>query len=58
MIMASHHIHLGTELCDRAAILKSGNIVCLENIAGISQNDFQRIYSQHIGENAPQLKVA
>ncbi len=58
VIMASHHIHLGTELCDRAAILKSGNIVCLENIAGISQNDFQRIYSQHIGENAPQLKVA
>jgi heme exporter protein A len=58
VIMASHHIHLGLELCDRAAILKSGRIVCLEDIAGISKNDFQRIYSQHIGENAPQLKVA
>lgn len=58
VIMASHHIHLGTELCDRAAILKSGKIVCLEDIAGISKNDFQRIYSQHIGETTPRLKVA
>jgi len=58
VIMASHHLHLGIELCDRAAILKSGKIVCLQDIARISKNDFERIYLQHIGDNAPQLKVA
>jgi heme exporter protein A len=58
MIMASHHLHLGLELCDRAAILKSGRIVYLQDVARISKNDFKQIYSQQIGENAPQLKVA
>lgn len=58
VIMASHHFHLGIELCDRAAILKSGKIVYLEKVACIAQNDFKRIYSLHIGEKAPQLKVA
>lgn len=58
IIMASHQLHLGIELCVRAAILKSGKIVCLQDIARISKNDFQRIYSQIIGENAPHLKVA
>jgi ABC-type phosphate/phosphonate transport system ATPase subunit len=58
VIMASHHLHLGIELCDRAAILKSGKIVCLQDIARISKNDFERIYLKHIGDNAPQLKVA
>jgi heme ABC exporter ATP-binding subunit CcmA len=58
VIMASHHLHLGLALCDRAAILKSGRIVHLQDVARISQDDFARIYSQKIGENAPQLKVA
>jgi heme exporter protein A len=58
VIMASHHLHLGLELCDRAAILKSGRIVYLQDVARISKNDFKQIYSQQIGENAPQLKVA
>jgi heme exporter protein A len=58
VIMASHDIHLGTELCDRAAILKSGKIVCLQDVTRISKNDFQQIYSHLIGESAPQLKVA
>jgi len=58
VIMASHHLHLGLELCDRAAILKSGRIVHLQDITRISKDDFTRIYSQKIEENAPQLKVA
>jgi heme exporter protein A len=58
VIMASHHLHLGLELCDRVAILKSGRIVYLQDTARISKHDFQRIYSQQINENAPQLKVA
>ena len=58
VIMASHHLHLGIELCDRAAILKAGKIVYLQKVTGIAHNDFKRIYLQHIGENSPQLKVA
>jgi heme exporter protein A len=58
VIMASHHLQLGIELCDRVAILKSGRIVYLQDVARISKNDFKRIYSQQISENAPQLKVA
>jgi ABC-type multidrug transport system ATPase subunit len=58
LIMASHQLQLGLELCNRAAILKSGRIVHLQDITRISKDDFARIYSQKIGENAPQLKVA
>jgi len=58
VIMASHHLHLGIELCDRAAILKSGKIVYLREVAHISKDDFKQIYSQQVGENALQLKVA
>ena len=58
VIMASHHLHLGLELCNRAAILKSGKIVYLQDTARISKNDFKQIYSQQVGKNALQLKVA
>ncbi len=58
VIMVSHHLHLGLELCNRAAILKSGKIVYLQDTARISKNDFKQIYSQQVGENALQLKVA
>jgi ABC-type multidrug transport system ATPase subunit len=56
VVMASHHLHLGIELCDRAAILKSGKIVYLQDVAHISKNDFKQIYSQQVGENALQLE--
>jgi len=58
LIMASHDLQLGIELCDRAAILKSGKIVYLQNVAHIPKNDFKQIYSQQVGENALRLKVA
>jgi ABC-2 type transport system ATP-binding protein len=58
VIMASHHLQLGLELCDRAAILKSGKIVYLQNVAHISKYDFKQIYSRQVGENALPLKVA
>jgi heme exporter protein A len=58
LIMASHQLHLGLELCKRAAILKSGRIVYLQDVAHISKNEFRRTYSQQTGEKAPQLKVA
>ena len=58
VIMASHHLHLGLELCDQAAILKAGKIVYLQKVTRIAPNEFKQIYSQYIGENSPQLKVA
>jgi heme exporter protein A len=58
VIMASHQLPLGLELCGRAAILKSGKIVYLQDVAHIPKKDFKQIYSQQVGENAPRLKVA
>ena len=58
VIMASHHLHLGLKLCDRAAILKSGKVVYLQDVAHTPVNDFQQIYSHKVGENALHLKVA
>ena len=58
VILASHQLQLGLELCTRAAILKSGRIVYLQDAARISKNNFIQIYLQQIGENTPQLKVA
>jgi len=58
MVLASHQLQLGLELCERAAILKSGRIVYLQDTAGISKNDFRQIYSREIGEIPPRLKVA
>jgi len=52
VVMASHQLQLGLELCDRAAILKSGRIVYLQDVAHIPENDFKQIYSQQVGENA------
>jgi len=46
------------ELCGRAAILKSGRIVYLQDVAHIPHSDFKQIYSQKVGENALHLKVA
>ena len=58
VIMASHQLHLGLELCDRAAILKSGNIVYLEDVAGIAEKEFNQIYARQVGEKMLPLKVA
>jgi heme exporter protein A len=51
VIMASHDLQQGIELCDRVAILKAGKIVYLQDVAHISKNDFRRIYTQQIGVN-------
>jgi len=58
VVMASHQLHLGLEVCQRAAILKSGRIVYLKDVAHISKNEFRQTYAEQTGEKAPQLKVA
>jgi heme exporter protein A len=50
VIMASHDLQLGIELCDRAAILKAGKMVYLQDVAHIAKNDFRQIYARQIGE--------
>jgi ABC-type multidrug transport system ATPase subunit len=37
LIMASHDLHLGLELCSQAAILKLGKVVYLQDVARISK---------------------
>ena len=51
VILASHDLLLGLDLCDRAAILKAGKMVYLQEVAHISKNDFKQIYVQQIGEH-------
>ena len=58
VIIASHHFQLVLELCDSAAILKSGKIVYRQDVANISIKDFGRIYWRNTGETGSQLKVA
>ena len=58
IVMASHQIRLGLALCDRAAILKAGRIVYLEDVTSLLENDFSRIYREHVDKKVAQLKVA
>jgi heme exporter protein A len=58
IIMASHHLHLGLELCSRAAILKKGKILYQREVDRIPESDFKQIYEQQIGEKVLPLKVA
>jgi len=51
VIMASHDLPLGIELCARAAILRAGELVYLQDVADISKNDFRQIYARQIGEH-------
>lgn len=48
MIMTSHDLQRGLEMCSRVAILHSGVIVYNEDISRIVRKDFQEIYSRHI----------
>lgn len=52
VIMASHQLQLGIELCGRAAILKSGKILYMQDVAHIPKNDFEQIYAEQVGENS------
>lgn len=47
MIMTSHDLQRGLEMCSRVAILHSGVIVYNEDISRIVRKDFQEIYSHH-----------
>ena len=52
IVMTSHDLDRGLELCTQAAILKSGNLVYKEDISKIIQDDFKEVYFKLTGEQA------
>lgn len=50
IVMATHNLQRGLELCDRAAILAKGRIVYKDSIDEIEKNNFERLYFQHVEE--------
>ena len=50
VIMTSHDLNKGLELCNYAAILKSGTLVYKEPISRIIRDDFEQIYLKFTGE--------
>ncbi|MBI4620133.1 MAG: heme ABC exporter ATP-binding protein CcmA [Desulfobacterales bacterium] len=50
IVMTSHDLDRGLELCTQAAILKSGNLVYKEDVSKITQDDFKEIYFKLTGE--------
>jgi len=50
IILTSHNLSRGLELCNQAAILKSGALIYREDIAKINKADFKQIYLKLTGE--------
>jgi ABC-type multidrug transport system ATPase subunit len=58
VIMTSHNLSTGLELCNRAAILKSGFLVYEGNISEIRRHDFKHVYRKHTQEKKLPLQVS
>jgi heme exporter protein A len=58
IIMTSHNIDRGLELCTHTAILKSGRLVFKQDISSILRDDFKQIYSNLTGEKAVGLQLS
>ena len=52
ILMTSHDIDRGLELCDQSAILKSGRLVFKEKMTTLLKDDFKQIYFNLTGERA------
>ncbi len=50
IILTSHNLSRGLELCNRAAILNAGVLIYQEDIAKIKKDDFKQIYLKLTGE--------
>ncbi len=50
IIMASHNLDRGLELCTQTAILRSGTLVYKEDITKVDKADFKNIYLELTGE--------
>jgi len=58
ILMTSHDIDRGLELCSQSAILKSGRLVFKEKISRIVKDDFKQLYYNLTGENALSVGVS
>ena len=56
--MTSHNLSTGLELCNRAAILKSGSLVYEGDLSEIRRNDFKHIYRKRTQEKKMPLQVS
>ena len=52
IVLTSHNLSRGLELCNQAVILKSGALIYQEDIAKINKDDFKQIYLKLTGEKA------
>jgi heme ABC exporter ATP-binding subunit CcmA len=52
ILMTSHDIDRGLELCNQSAILKSGRLVFKEEMTTLLKDDFKQIYFNLTGERA------
>lgn len=50
IILTSHNLVKGLELCSHAAVLKAGKLIYHEDIAKINKSDFKQIYKKLTGE--------
>jgi len=50
IIMTTHNIQQGLEMCDRVAIQVNGKIVYEENIAKVDLDNFEEIYFHYVGK--------
>ncbi len=50
IVLASHNLARGLELCSHAAILHAGELIYHKNIAGIDKRDFKQLYVRLTGE--------
>lgn len=50
IVLTSHNLARGLELCSHAAVLKAGELIYHEDIAKIDKSDFKKIYMKLTGE--------
>jgi len=58
IVMISHNLDRGLELCNRVAILRSGRVVYHEEISKTEIVDFKPIYFKYIEKRPPPSQVA
>jgi heme exporter protein A len=58
IVMISHNLDRGLELCNRVAILKSGRVVYHEEISETKIDDFKPIYFKYTGKRPLPSQVA
>ena len=58
ILMTSHDIDRGLELCNQSAILKSGRLVFKEKMTTILRDDFKQLYFSLTGEKALSTRMS